>query len=85
MSAFIRIVVIALLAFLGYYVLLFLMQRQLFYPAPRGPVSTRLPSDVRRIEFRDGDDTGYALYAAAGEVLMRKTQRWLPWVDPYDP
>ena len=67
MSAFVRIVVLALLAFLGYYVLLFLMQRQLFYPAPRGPVSTRLPSDVRRIELRDGDDSGYALYAAAGD------------------
>src|SRR5258705_8619147 len=41
------------------------MQRQLLYPAPRGPVSTRLPSDVRHIEFRDGDDIGYALYAPA--------------------
>jgi hypothetical protein len=28
-------------------------------------VSIRLPSDVRRIELRDGDDIGYALYAAA--------------------
>jgi fermentation-respiration switch protein FrsA (DUF1100 family) len=65
--AFVRIVVIALLALLGYYVLLFLMQRQLLYPAPRGAVSTRLPSDVRRIELRDGDDSGYALYAAAGD------------------
>jgi len=66
MSAFVRILVAVLLALLGYYVLLFFMQRQLLYPAPRGPLSARLPSDVRRIELRDGDDIGYALYATAG-------------------
>ncbi len=67
MSAFVRILVAVLLALLGYYVLLFFMQRQLLYPAPRGPLSARLPSDVRRIELRDGDDIGYALYATAGD------------------
>jgi fermentation-respiration switch protein FrsA (DUF1100 family) len=67
MNAFVRTAVIALATLLGYYVLLFLMQRQLLYPAPRGPVSARLPSDVRHIELRDGDDIGYALYAPAGD------------------
>jgi len=51
-------------ALCGYYVLLFLIQRPLLYPAPRGPAVTAVPSGVQyvRLETADGAvDAWYVL------------------------
>ncbi len=46
-----RIIVLLGLAWCGYYALLFLVQRRLLYPAPRGPVSYALPRDAEPVRL----------------------------------
>jgi pimeloyl-ACP methyl ester carboxylesterase len=55
-----RVIVLVGLAWCGYYAVLFVLQRRLLFPAPRGPVTYALPRDAERVQLHS---TGGALPA----------------------
>jgi len=46
-----RVLLVSVVALAGYYAFLFLIQRRLLYPAPRGPSPFALPADAEPIEL----------------------------------
>lgn len=62
MTVLLRTILVGALALAGYYALLFLGQRRLLYPAPRGPAMAAVPPDARRVRLAAADGPVDAWY-----------------------
>ena len=65
MNAVSRVLVIVALVVVGYYGLLFLVQRHMLFPAPRGLSTTIVPTDARHVRLLAAGDSIDAWYLPA--------------------
>lgn len=66
-----RLLLVLVVALAGYYALLFLLQRRLMYPAPRGPASFALPADAEPVELAGESGPGRAWFLAPAPAAPR--------------
>ena len=64
MPAIVRFLIVATLAVAAYYVLLYVSQRRLLYPRPRGPVSAQTVTGVQHARVQGPDGPVHLWYAA---------------------
>jgi pimeloyl-ACP methyl ester carboxylesterase len=64
MPAVVRLLIVVALAVAAYYVMLFVSQRRLLYPRPRGPVATQPVADVQHVRLETPDGPVHLWYAS---------------------
>ena len=65
MSALLRLLMVAVVGVALYYALLYVSQRRMLYPRPRGPMPAHAAADARHVRLHGPDGPVHVWYAAA--------------------